>query len=414
MIARVLNRLAGGLLAFVLLFGMYAGVTVRSQQGALSVDSSGHEVKFGQEIAFLLEVSAPRPLQAVSLYYRLAGEGVTVKKGLLIEPGQARLVHRWKLDPGDIPVGKSIEYRWLVKDDAGQVVETDWTSFAYNDDRFPWKMVHGDRIELHWYGGSEQEARRLFEVASAALDRLEAEVGVTLDQVVNIFVYRSKADMSLALPRRSEAYDDRILTLGVVVDQATLLLLGTHADVESTMAHELSHIVVGLAAEGPYSSIPRWLDEGLAMYAEGELGEVNRKALEEAIRQDRLISVRSLSGYAGDPSQVDLFYGEVHSLIDFMLDRYGKDRMADLLSAIKEGLYQEDALKTVYGFGLDELDRAWREHLGLAPRSAAVAVPTVQPTPSRAEKAESFCGSLIGFIVSILSAMVGMLRARVA
>ncbi len=111
---------------------------------------------------------------------------------------------------------------------------------------------------------------------------------------------------------------------------------------------------------------------------------------------------------------MDLFYGEVHSLIDFMLDRYGKDRMADLLSAIKEGLYQEDALKTVYGFGLDELDRAWREHLGLAPRSAAVAVPTVQPTPSRAEKAESFCGSLIGFIVSILSAMVGMLRARVA
>ena len=39
------------------------------------------------------------------------------------------------------------------------------------------------------------------------------------------------------------------------------------------------------------------------MYAEGTLPAGYRSALDRAIRKDALISVRSLSGYSGDPEQ---------------------------------------------------------------------------------------------------------------
>ncbi|MGQ9715879.1 MAG: peptidase MA family metallohydrolase, partial [Anaerolineae bacterium] len=84
-------------------------------------------------------------------------------------------------------------------------------------------------------------------------------------------------------------------------------------------------------------------------------------------RQGTLISVRSLSGYTGDPEQVDLYYAEVYSVVQFLLERYGRDRMRELLERFREGTYQEEALRQVYGLSLDELDAAWREWLGARP-----------------------------------------------
>ena len=128
---------------------------------------------------------------------------------------------------------------------------------------------------------------------------LQAETGVSMTDRAQIYVYNSQSDMALALSQRSEGYDDRVLTLGVAVDERTLLLLGSHRDVQRTVAHELSHIVVGLATDNPYSSLPSWLDEGLAMYAEGQLPEENVQALDDAIQANDLLSLRSLSSYSG-------------------------------------------------------------------------------------------------------------------
>jgi hypothetical protein len=169
----------------------------------------------------------------------------------------------------------------------------------------------------------------------------------------------------------------------VAVDEYTLLLLGAHRDVLKTAAHELSHIVVGIATDNPYIALPRWLDEGLAMYAEGELRDDNRYALEDAIKADRLLSVRSMTSYSGRASDVDLFYGQAHSIVSFMLDSFGRARLHDLLDAFSEGMRQEDALMRVYGFGLDELDDRWRASLGLEPRRRSGAFRAPLPAPGR-------------------------------
>ncbi|MGQ9492927.1 MAG: peptidase MA family metallohydrolase [Anaerolineae bacterium] len=366
-------------LLFLFLFGNTLGVYADE---AIQVMDNTYQVQFAQGITFRLQVQAKAEIKGVILYYRLVNEGVTVKVPLTVAPGENEFSHTWELEPGDIPVGAGIEYYWRIVDGEGHERKTSTVSFRYEDDRFAWKTLAGDKITLYWYGSDEAQARHLLDYATKSLARLQDEMGVDLDRSISIYAYQSKSDMSLALPRKSEVYDERIVTLGVVVDEGTLLLLGSHPDVEHTIAHELAHVVVGLVTDNPYAEVPRWLDEGLAMYSEGELPAANRRALEQAIRRDQLISVRSLSGYVGDPAQVDLFYGEVYSLVEFMLRTYGKEKMAELLAAIREGLYQEEALQRVYGFGLDELDAQWRKSLGLLPRGALTLTPSPTPRPA--------------------------------
>jgi len=383
-----------------LLAGLLAvhGGIVRAN-GPIQVVANTFEAVFAERITFHLEVKAQSPIEQVTLFYQRVGEGVTVKVPISVGPGDVTFTYEWELERGDVPVGQRIEYEWLIIDDTGNDLNTSPIELEYQDDRFTWKTLEEGDVVLFWYGADKEQAESLVGYATASLTRLQDEMGVALDRPAHIYVYQSKSDMSLALPRNSDAYDDRILTLGVVVDDATMLILGSHPDVEGTVAHELSHVVVGLLTDNPYASLPRWLDEGLAMYSEGDLPDGNRRALDTAIRRDQLISVRSLSGYTGDPSQVDLFYGEVYRLVEFLLQTYGKEKMGELLTAIREGLYQEDALQRVYGLGLDELDAQWRESVGLRPRGTsdqATPVPTRSADRTRVPCCFPVYGGVLG------------------
>jgi len=184
--------------------------------------------------------------------------------------------------------------------------------------------------------------------------------------------------------------------------------------VEKTIAHELTHVVVHLATENPYAGLPAWLDEGLAMYNEGELPAGNREALEKAIRENRLISVRSLTAPTGKPEEINLFYGEAYSVVEFLLKTYGKEKMAELLAVFKEGADYDDALMRVYGFDQDGLDARWRESLGLPPRGAVEATPEATAVP-KAERPHGglCCGLLPGLaLLTLLAALTSRKIAR--
>ncbi len=379
----------------------------------IGVISDSAEARFGHSVTFHLELESAADMQEATLFYRLVGEIVTVREPVPVRPGQRTFDHTWELEPGDVPVGAQLEYHWRVVDATGQALETRLLRLSYDDDRFTWKTLQAGQVKLFYYGSNQAQAERLLGYATQAMARLQDEVRVALDPQVRVYVYQSKSDMSLALSSHSEDFDARIVTLGVAVDRSTLLILGPHEDVEGTMAHELSHIVVGQATENSYDVMPRWLDEGLAMNAEGALPSQNESVLKEAIQADQLISVRSLSGYANDPAEVDLFYGEVYSLVDFMLKSLGKEKMAALLGAFREGLTQEQALQRTYGFGVDELDRQWRASLGLGLRPTPAPGATAVPRRARSRQ-PSPCPLSLGALFGLTALAFWRGRARAA
>ena len=194
------------------------------------------------------------------------------------------------------------------------------------------------------------------------LARLTQDIGTYPERPIKIYIYASTDDLKGAMVSSQE------WTGGVAFTEFGIIAISIPpASLDwgkRALVHELTHLVVHQATFSPYGRLPLWLDEGLAMYNEGELDPEFRSYLEEAILEDELISVRSLcSPFSAYSEKARLSYAQSYSLVKYLLDNYGQDKMLDLLALLKNGSTYDEALTEIYGFDIDGLDARWRATL---------------------------------------------------
>jgi hypothetical protein len=154
---------------------------------------------------------------------------------------------------------------------------------------------------------------------------------------------------------------------------------------EDTVAHELAHVIVGNVVSHCYSSLPTWLSEGLAVYAEGELDPGSKEALQKAIDEDELYPIRSLSdGFTEDSDGAYLSYAQSFSVVEYLIHTYGQEEMLELLAAFQLGYQTDHALLSIYGLDQEALEAEWRSAVKAdasdSTSETRSATPTVYPT----------------------------------
>jgi hypothetical protein len=216
--------------------------------------------------------------------------------------------------------------------------------------------------------------------ASSALEDLHRTTGIRPQTPIDLYIYANNDDMQNAVLYEpgwtgGQAYPTRnIVIIGIAPE-----------DMEwgkRTLAHELTHVLVGHLAFTCLGDVPTWLNEGIAVYAEGVPEQATVEQLQQAVEDDTLISVRALSGgFSEHPGRADLSYAQSWSLVNFLVKEHGQDKLLALFGALRDGLTIEDALRSTYEFGLEGLERNWRGALKARPRQDTPAAPT--PTQLR-------------------------------
>ncbi len=379
------NRLA--LLAVLLLISFSITLSAALAQGGITVVTDEYETVFGETITFRVAAESESEITNIWLYYQVGGFPATSRADPDFEPGQrVEAEHEWDLVLNYTPPGSEIEYWWKIQDAAGNELETESASFTYEDGRYDWRELSSDRIVLYWYRGDDDLGQALFDRALEALDQLKEDTGVTVEKAVKLFIYGSHSDLLGALDQGAKEWTGgRAFT-----DQGIVLIGVSPGNLEwgkRATVHELTHVVMHQVTDTPLGGLPTWLDEGLAMYAEGDLEPVYVADLNEATESNTLISVRTLSSsFPADSDLASLSYAESYSLVEFILDQYGEEKMTQLIDIFTEGAYYDDALQEALGVDTNGLDDAWRAWLGAPPRpTAAEGTPQISqpstPTP---------------------------------
>jgi hypothetical protein len=271
----------------------------------------------------------------------------------------------WDMRKSSLPPGTEVNYWWTAVDAAGNTGQTSQSTVSFDDNRYNWKTITSNPIILEWYNGNNQFANTLMASATQGLQRIENNTGATPQGQVHVYIYGSSQDLlnSMLFPQQWEG--------GVTFEGFNAIAIGVAPDNLDfgirAVPHELTHWIVGQVTFNDFGAgLPTWLDEGLATYGEGNLSTVYQDALNAAIATNQLITIRSLSSpFSADPQQAYISYGESNSVVTFMIQKYGKTKMMQLLNVFHQGSDYDGALMQVYGFNQDGLEAVWRQSLGI-------------------------------------------------
>jgi hypothetical protein len=359
-------------LGLALALALLGGLVAQAQGASWATfELEDPEVQFGRAVVFRMQAEPDRDVDRVWLVYRLEGERARNRASAIFSSRDGLEAEwTWELESGIMAPGSTIYYRWELEDDEGERLSSPERSFQYTDLRFSWDVVRDGDLEVYFYR-DRSLAADVLAAGLDAFDRIAEGTGMVPLRPIRVYIYASQRDMSGAIPSRSEGFDSRTVTLGMSMGADALVLLGADPGILETTAHELSHAVLHQYTDSPFADLPRWLDEGLAMYAEGTLPRDNARALERATKQGTLLSLRAMTSYPGDPQLVDLFYGQAYSLVAYLIEEQDAESMGDLLALLAEGVPVDEALRESYGFGLEELETGWLAHLGVSEPAAS-------------------------------------------
>ena len=373
--------------AWIVLLALLLVPHVSAFAAPLTIEVTGDEavINFPQSITFKARINGDAPIASVVLEYgsqQLTCGTVIAKAFPQFKPSTS-VAAEWTWDmrqSGSLPPGETVWWRWRITDVNGAQTLTEQKNVTWLDSKHKWQTVTQGDLRLHWYSGNQTFANDLLSSASSGLTRLETQAGLTIDAPVDFYIYANTTDM------RDAVLYEPSWTGGLAFPINDIVILGiSTGDLDwgrRSIVHELTHVLVGHRTFSCLGDVPTWLNEGLAVYSEGQLDPASQAQLDDAIRSDTLLTVRSLSGgFSEITDKALLSYSQSYSLVKFLVETYGQDKMNALLVSLRDGATVDEALQATYGFDVDGLEAEWRKAIGAAPRAVS-AQPTAQPTPT--------------------------------
>jgi hypothetical protein len=148
----------------------------------------------------------------------------------------------------------------------------------------------------------------------------------------------------------------------VLRNRVVLPFTGSYEDLRHVVVHELTHAYMfdllyggsaaSLIARQGFYSPPLWFAEGLAEYVSLGMESNAEMFLRDGVVDGYLPPLSYASGY--------IVYKQGQSAIAYLVDRYGEDRLRDLLQQIRVTHNFDRAFQRSLGTSVEKFDEQWR------------------------------------------------------
>lgn len=234
-----------------------------------------------------------------------------------------------------------------------------------------WKVIETSHFLIHYYEPCEdlgktaaRYAERAFQGTCQALD----------------FVPRTKIPLYVyGTPLEFEETNITPQILGegvggfteVFKNRIAVPMDGSYHEFEKVLHHEITHAFQYdmIYGEGWRSVnlfkavfVPNWMMEGMAEWNCQHLDGQGEMVLRDALLNDKVIPLNLMDSFDHFP-QVYTAYKESQSILDYITQVYGKEKIGQLFKRMAGNQPPDAAAKAVLGIGLDELYDHWRFYL---------------------------------------------------
>jgi hypothetical protein len=354
-----------------------------------------NEVKlnFPDSLIFKLHIDSDVEIEKATLFYWSEGRSCQsgiAHKDMDFDPAtDLELEWEWEFHrDSTIPPGVVIGWQWEITDILGHVTITDPKELDMQDQRHEWQEISEGGVTVQWYVGEKSFGEDVHRIALNSLEHVTNILGIEVEDDIRIIVYPSSDEVREAVKFTADWVGGVAFS-----NHKTMIIAGLPGQdewLDVVITHEMTHLLMDMQTFNCLGNwLPRWFKEGMAEYAEGELMEPDLDLIREAYQEGNLPSLRLLvSSFSQDPAEAHLHYLVSNSVVDYLIQEYGSEKMGKLLNQIGAGLMIDPALEKIYGFDTYGLDSAWRKSFGfkagLEINSEEPQVQTATPIPTLA------------------------------
>jgi hypothetical protein len=233
--------------------------------------------------------------------------------------------------------------------------------FDYVDDQFSWKNTSSKWFEVFWASEDSEVGQNIQAIALEGLKSSTSLLPVSPKLPIKIFVYPDNTSLQIASGKTTVEN----LSGTALLDSNTILVsesddLTKSVNFERQIPHEITHLLEYQLSQSNYGSVPAWLIEGLATLAENYKDADQARVLKQANLNNSLLPLEQLcDSFPTAPAQLTLAYAESASFTQFLVSKYGQDKVTSLLSAAGNGLSCQQLVKNTLSLDLSALETEW-------------------------------------------------------
>lgn len=331
------------------------------------------DATYGGQMRFTVQLPGGPP-DRLELLLRFAGSDSTFVAP--VDPGPTSAEYVWDTSTQPITPNTSIAYRWRGTT-GEQVTLSPEDTLLYDDDRpgLDWHSARIGAATVHWYGGAEAQARHFGSVTANAAAAAETVLGHDLAGPIDIFVYDSHDDFFGALGPGAREWTGA----ATFPELRTIFMWlggGSSAYLETTMTHETTHVVFQDATANPFHEPAKWFNEGLAVWSEQQSASGHERTVRSAADAGALLAFDGISeSFPIGDQGARLAYDEGATMVQMIIDTYGRPAIAAIAAAYRDGAGDAEALEAGTGVAVDQLYDTYFASFGAAAPTA------VEPAP---------------------------------
>ncbi len=222
---------------------------------------------------------------------------------------------------------------------------------------FDWHYIQTRHFDVYFYEDAYPTAQFAAAVLESAYTEISSELNYLIQKRVPVFVYNSHNDfqqtniISSLIPEGvggfTEAFKNRIV----------IPFTGSYEDFRHVLHHELTHAVVydllygnalsSLLSRQRLFNLPLWYAEGYAEYSSRHGWDY---------WADMVVRDATINGYLAPPWALGgyLAYKQGQAMVKYIADKYGEDKLGQILRQGKIHLTMNKTLKETVGIGEEE------------------------------------------------------------
>ncbi|MBI4596365.1 MAG: tetratricopeptide repeat protein [Candidatus Tectomicrobia bacterium] len=208
---------------------------------------------------------------------------------------------------------------------------------------------------LRYDGEKHEKAGKMaLELLSMAYDKVGADLDFYPKEEVTTILYSEEEfkDVTLTPDWTKGLFDGKI----------RLPIKGIGTDEESfsrVIFHEYTHAAIYLLTKG---NVPTWLNEGMAIYEEGSFKTELNQALQKAVRDNALFSIKDLEkSFMNLPRErAILAYAQSYSWVKYVIDTYSLADLQEIFKKLGQAKTIGQSFDETLSISTSDLESDWR------------------------------------------------------